>query len=359
MCDWARDIGHCAQDGTGLILASGIAQNHQFYDINPNTAVGVSTTYAVPYEPVYNAAQQTALNAVGDVTGVAFSGGKVYSAYGGPTYGTVASYYNSATYAEGDTFDQCGGHSSSTSQASYHYHIPPSCLLKQLGQTEGQHSPQVGWMADVSQPQSRSPHPHGNFTAVDPTSRGAQGFPLYGPLGPGGVAMKTCTETGNVQPCTDDCAGYYADTGDGYAYRYYMLGTFNDGSCCTAPPGTSEPGPEFFPFTPLVRQRPAPSVRGGWAVAPPDPQHAPHSPCLPVARSASTAAAPRASPARWARSTCRRARAARAAPPPPSPRSPPCPPTLTAALAIPSAATRASPPASAAAAPPAPRAPTP
>ena len=61
----------------------------------------------------------------------------------------MASYYNSATYAEGDTFDQCGGHSSSTSQASYHYHIPPSCLLKQLGQTEGQHSPQVGWMADV------------------------------------------------------------------------------------------------------------------------------------------------------------------------------------------------------------------
>ena len=91
MCDWARDIGHCAQDGTGLILASGIAQNHQFYDINPNTAVGVSTTYAVPYEPVYNAAQQTALNAVGDVTGVAFSGGKVYSAYSSSSSSSIVS----------------------------------------------------------------------------------------------------------------------------------------------------------------------------------------------------------------------------------------------------------------------------
>ena len=39
-------------------------------------------------------------------------------------------------------------------------HIPPSCLLKQLGQTSGQHSPQVGWMADVcSRVGARTNHP--------------------------------------------------------------------------------------------------------------------------------------------------------------------------------------------------------
>ena len=53
-------------------------------------------------------------------------------------------------------------------------------------------------------------------------------------------------------------AGYYADTGDGYAYRYYMMGTFNDGECCTVPSGTSVPGAEYFPFTPLVRAPSAP-----------------------------------------------------------------------------------------------------
>lgn len=82
--------------------------------------MGVSTTYTVPYAPTYNIAQQTSLSATGSVTGVAFSGGMVYSAYGGPTYGTVTSYYSSAPYVEGNTFDQCGGHSSSSSAASYH-----------------------------------------------------------------------------------------------------------------------------------------------------------------------------------------------------------------------------------------------
>ena len=47
-----------------------------------------------------------------------------------------------------------------------HYHVAPSCLLRQLNQTAGTHSPQVGWMAD--------------------------GFPLYGPLGPTGEAMRRC-----------------------------------------------------------------------------------------------------------------------------------------------------------------------
>ena len=232
----AAALAACATDSSDYAYSESVSTttrtvvtnhcpNHQYYDVNPNTAIAGSTTYTMPYSPVYNTAQQTSLASTGSIVGVAFSAGMIYSAYGGSQYGTVTGYSNSAPYAEGDTFDMCGGHSSSTSDASYHYHIAPSCLLKQLGQTSGQHSPQIGWMAD--------------------------GFPLYGPLGPGGVAMKTCTQTGNVQPCTDDCAGYYADTGDGYEYRYYVLGTFNDGTCCTSPSGSSVPGEDYYPFTPL------------------------------------------------------------------------------------------------------------
>merc|ERR1719240_500727 len=113
----------------------------------------------------------------------------------------MTDFESSAPYVEGDTFDACGGHASTTATASYHYHVPPSCLLRQLGMTEGAPSPQVGWMLD--------------------------GFPIYGPRGPGGVRLQTCAVTGGtfgVDVCTDDCAGYYGDTGDGYMYRYYFLG---------------------------------------------------------------------------------------------------------------------------------------
>ena len=65
---------------------------------------------------------------------------------------------------------QCGGHSSSTSSASYHIHVPPSCLMYQLGGwaiDSSAHSPQLGWAAD--------------------------GFPVYGPHGPSGTRMQTCS----------------------------------------------------------------------------------------------------------------------------------------------------------------------
>ena len=78
----------------------------------------------------------------------------------------MTGYSTSAPYLEGNTFDACGGHSSSTSSPTYHYHVAPSCLLAQLQMADGAHSPQVGWMAD--------------------------GFPIYGPLGPNGVVMQVC-----------------------------------------------------------------------------------------------------------------------------------------------------------------------
>lgn len=54
--------------------------------------------------------------------------------------------------------------------------------------------------------------------------------------------------------CTDDCTGYWSTAiGDGYKYRYYMLGVYhnqtNVESCDT--PINPLPGAEYFPFTPL------------------------------------------------------------------------------------------------------------
>jgi hypothetical protein len=93
----------------------------------------------------------------GGGVGILFNGAFVFSAYGGPQYGQTTGWTTTAAYAEGMSFDQCGCHASTSSSPSYHCHVPPSCLLNQLGQTATAHSPQIGWMAD--------------------------GFPVYGPRG--------------------------------------------------------------------------------------------------------------------------------------------------------------------------------
>ena len=92
----------------------------------------------------------------------------IFSSFAGPNVGAATDYSLSATYIEGDTFDECGGHSSTSSSASYHIHVPPSCLLTQLGQTDSAHSPQIGWALDgfpvssgaASNPTPASPPPH-------------------------------------------------------------------------------------------------------------------------------------------------------------------------------------------------------
>ena len=228
----------CAADGsdytysetltgsTTRTIATNHCPNHPTLDLNPNSAQSGSATYTIPATPEYNTGQQTDLSAVGAQIGVTFDGGMIFSAFAGPSY-TLTGWSTSAAALEGMTFDACGGHSSSTSAASYHYHVSPSCLLAQLGQTSGSHSPQIGWMAD--------------------------GFPLYGPHGPSGTLMKTCTVTGGTfgtDICTDDCAGYWGDTSDGYMYRYYTLGPYNDGTCCEAPAKTPGGGSDYYPSTP-------------------------------------------------------------------------------------------------------------
>ena len=118
-------------------------------NINPNYPVPDSTANRIPLEPMCADAgcegDSISLAAVGGATGILFSAAQVYSPYGGSIYGTVTSYTSGAPYAEGDTFDECGCHGSRTDRSTYHCHVPPTCLLKQLGAVITEHSPQIGW----------------------------------------------------------------------------------------------------------------------------------------------------------------------------------------------------------------------
>lgn len=235
------EIVACAEDGTDhsyvetigrttrTIVTNGCPNHPIYHGAGAGVATSRESTYALPLAPYYSPAQQTSLTSVGGQVGVARSGAMVYSAFI-PSVPRAVGLTTSAPYLEGNTFDQCDGHASeeNAEHSNYHFHVPPSCLLRQLGMAAGAHSPLIGWMAD--------------------------GFPLYGPLGPDGAVMKTCTASGGVEGvdvCLDDCAGYAAEIGDGYTYRYYVLGEFSDGECCTVPRrANSDYDESYFPFTP-------------------------------------------------------------------------------------------------------------
>ncbi|KAH8093989.1 hypothetical protein JL720_3969 [Aureococcus anophagefferens] len=104
--------------------------------------------------------------------------------------------------AEWTSFDCCSGHAEQT--GAYHYHFPPSCLIAQLGALGDGHSPQVGWAAD--------------------------GFPIYGPRGPGGVEIRNCGAPGaDATYCQDACGGYEGALAvDDFRYRYYLTGKTSD-----------------------------------------------------------------------------------------------------------------------------------
>ena len=121
-----------------------------------------NTTYTVPAYPVIATTPEDATCIAGQI-GVALNGVSFF----GQSDGTSAC--GDATSSEGATFDNCGGHA--TNQGwEYHYHLPPACLLDQIGNPSGSHSPQIGWAND--------------------------GFPLYGPQGPSGVQMMPCDVSG-------------------------------------------------------------------------------------------------------------------------------------------------------------------
>ena len=130
--------------------------------------------------------------------GIALNGVSIYSKR---AKGTVCS---DAIAAEAATFDKCGGHADPETH-EYHYHIVPSCLLKQLNYSGSLHnnpSAQIGWAMD--------------------------GFPIYGPTGPFGTPMVRCGMCGaDSEYCLDACNGYEGDLNntdayDGFLYRYYF-----------------------------------------------------------------------------------------------------------------------------------------
>ena len=116
--------------------------------------------------------------------------------------------------SEWTSFDMCSGHAAGS--GDYHYHFPPSCLLAQAvatNPTSDGHSPQIGWSFD--------------------------GFPIYGPLGPGGVKMQASA--------LDECGGKQQELPDldDFKYRYYFTG---DTSNLYALPGYPMPGESDYPF---------------------------------------------------------------------------------------------------------------
>jgi hypothetical protein len=118
-------------------------------------------------------------------------------------------------------FDFCSGHVSGF--AEYHYHFPPSCLLARIDPFSDGHSPRVGWSLD--------------------------GFPMYGPKGPTGVAMRHCDrDDADSTYCLDGCSGYEAELPgvDNFKYRYYITGVTSDLSTI---PGTPRPAKEDYPYT--------------------------------------------------------------------------------------------------------------
>lgn len=199
-----------SDDGNTRMITTTVCPNHPYTNLNPNHPVKEETTYLVPAKPRLH--EVTDLSEQGGKIGIAFSSTLFFSPYGGASYGAATSQATSATVAEGDTFDQCGGHAASSSSASYHYHTAPPCLLKQLGETEGQHSPQIGWAAD--------------------------GFPVYGPRGRNGELMKSCDNTDGtygIDNCLTSYGGIaFTDSSiDSFGFRYHMIGDVNDGTKCS------------------------------------------------------------------------------------------------------------------------------
>ena len=247
----------CAADGSNYKYVEEVSKstrtvvtqwcpNHYFDDgnLNPNAAFSKGdATLTMPASPMLESSATDDVTDQGGGVGVLFNGAMLYSPYAGEKF-PLTGYETSATKLEGDTFDKCGCHSSSKTNAGYHCHIPPSCLLHQLGQTKDSHSPQVGWAPD--------------------------GFPVYGPRTVGGAKIKLCAEKTNTNNkyCLDDCSGLEMELPevDNFTYRYYITGEdYLDGKHPTDPlagtdstnchggrsdcinPLSTEP---YYPFTP-------------------------------------------------------------------------------------------------------------
>jgi len=170
-------------------------------------------TIHVPAEPVLSSVGADDVEcSVGEIA-TALNGVSIYSGAvdGGCTLLGVVD-----PSSEWIDFDMCSGHSAPN--GDYHYHFPPSCLLAQAEATNPTgtgHSPQVGWAWD--------------------------GFPIYGPLYTGGIALSHAD--------LDECSGKHEELPavDNFKYRYYMVGATSN---LYALPSHPKPTEDAYPFVP-------------------------------------------------------------------------------------------------------------
>ena len=136
---------------------------------------------AVPLYPYFDKSSHAVadLSQQSGAIGYARDGITIFSPYAGR--GNTTRAWN-ALAADGRTTDRCGGQT--TPQGEYHYHTVPSCLLADLESSTTSHAAQIGWAAD--------------------------GFPIYGPVGPDGIEMKRCGSGAHESVCLDECGGYHA-----------------------------------------------------------------------------------------------------------------------------------------------------
>jgi FtsP/CotA-like multicopper oxidase with cupredoxin domain len=116
-------------------------------------------------------------------------------------------YCGDAVQELSSSVDVCGGQADE--RGRYNYRSLPTCLHEQLKRHYSrENSPQIGWAID--------------------------GFPIFGPIGPKGIAMLPCSHPeAHQELCLDQCNGYAGvlSNYDSYTYRYYMTGPLGAGSC--------------------------------------------------------------------------------------------------------------------------------
>ena len=193
--------------GTDRSITVSMCPNHysgcqkQHCDGTKGEAISSTTVWSLPAYPVLGTSDYWFnVTCYGGTVAVALNGANIYSQY------DATASCGDAVQAEGNTFDACGGHADFSKR--YHYHIPPTCLIDQLGNMSDGHSPQIGWAID--------------------------GFPIYGPNGLNGASMYPCTHaSANASYCLDSCNGYegYLPSIDEFYYRYYSTGPLGDRSC--------------------------------------------------------------------------------------------------------------------------------
>ena len=204
---------------TGKSAVSGCGAVGESGDYTEATDQGVSK--AVPAEPILKTTY-TPEDVKCEMGPIAYALNGV-SIFSGSVSSDCETLDVEDSMAEWSGFDCCSGHSETSGM--YHYHFPPSCLMAQLDDYSDGHSPQIGWSFD--------------------------GFPIYGPLGPGGVEIANCGVAGaDATYCQDECGGYEGALAgvDDFTYRYYFTGKTSDLDSLPSDPKPDD-ADYYYPFT--------------------------------------------------------------------------------------------------------------